>query len=869
MNAAFLLALTFGTAGAAAQDLPPIRSQLFAGQEHHFLAHPFDQQHVRLNVLVDPANRTVSGSATLHVRPLEPLRSITLMAADMEIDSIIVELADAAFPVDFRFGSADSLIIDLTQRPTVVPRNARDVDETTTDTSESALSDTTLTPRAGLPGEDSQDHPPVEDSFAVTTYYRAQPTAGLYFVPPYDDEPARTVQIWSQGEPELHHHWFPIYDRPGDKLTSELIVTIDSTYTVVSNGALEAQWSNGDGTRTFHYVQNQPHAPYLITLAADDFVVSRDHVVLPEGRRVPMANWSVPHRALDVDRTLGGTSDMMLFFSEVLGVSYPWMKYDQVFVRDFHWGGMENTGATTLTDRVLVDDRAQLDYNPDRLVAHELAHQWFGNLVTPNHWSHIWLNEGFATFMAARYLEYSRGREAYLLQLQRSQTGYFTEARHYVRPLVWNRWVDPINMFDRHSFDKGALVLHMLRSLVGDDVFSEILETYLERHAYGSVETADLQRVVEEVTGHAYDGFFDQWVFRAGHPVIDLTYQYDPDARVTRVSVRQVQQGDLVPSAFSFPLTLEVQTLAGATRHDVTVSQRTHEFSLESAMPPRFVLPDPDFQLLAAFHVDQPASAWIAQLRSALEPVSRIHAARALAHFVDEPALLVGLRTAFAAERVPQVRTEIVKIFGLLPESQAREQAILAATGDAAATVRLEAVRALAGLTGSQAAIERALEAAHSDPSYSTQAAAVVTLARLGAPNALDVIRSALITPSFREVVRRAAFDALPYVDLPAQESLRLASAYGAPGQPTEARTGAIRYLGYLAQRHERALELLLDFVDDDSYRVRQSVVDALGTIPSPSAYDALQTRMAYEPEARLRQRIFEIIQRWTQAHES
>src|SRR5690606_27661754 len=328
-----------------------------------------------------------------------------------------------------------------------------------------------------------------------------------------------------------------------------------------------------------------------------------------------------------------------------------WSKYDQVFVRDFMWGGMENTGISTLTSRALIDERAALDYNPDNLVAHELAHQWFGDLVTARDWSEVWLQEAFASHLAAMDLEQTRGHEAYLLYLERRLGYYVRESADYMRPLVWNGWVSPIDVFDRHAYDKGNWVLHMLRQQLGDELFATVMKGFLSRYAFDSYTTRDFQSVVEEISGRSFSTFFDQWVYSAGHPKVSIRYTHNPEAGKLRVLITQVQSGELVPQAFQFPLTLEIQTLGGAQRHEVQITQREHDYTFDVGMPPRYVLPDPDVQLLAEFEDEQSAAAWVAQLRHALEPVSRQRAARALARFVNEPALLVGLRGALEVEQ--------------------------------------------------------------------------------------------------------------------------------------------------------------------------------------------------------------------------
>ncbi|HEX7072234.1 MAG TPA: HEAT repeat domain-containing protein, partial [Rhodothermales bacterium] len=288
-----------------------------------------------------------------------------------------------------------------------------------------------------------------------------------------------------------------------------------------------------------------------------------------------------------------------------------------------------------------------------------------------------------------------------------------------------------------------------------------------------------------------------------------------------------------------------------------------HDYTFELDMPPRFVLPNPDFTVMAEFRVDQPASAWVAQLRYALEPASRVLAARALRAFTSDPALLVGLKNAFDVERHHAVRREIVGTMRFLPNDSAKERALLDASRDDHAAVRENAVAALSDLGGSQSVADRLFELAQNDPSYRVQSQAVVALARIGAPTAVDVFRSALITPSFREYVRRAAFQALTYLELPANEEYRIANEHSRPGQPTEVRSAAIRHLGVLAADQRRALDRLIALANDATYDVRRAVIAALETVEDPRAVEALEARLTEEPEPKLRELLRETVQKW------
>jgi len=354
-------------------------------------------------------------------------------------------------------------------------------------------------------GEDKLRVNPQGSEIAIR--YAAKPEKGMYFLEPDEGYPGRPRQIWTQGQAEDTRYWLPSFDFPNQKLTTELIATVPSGLTVVSNGELVSQRAG-----RWHFRQDVPHPAYLMTFAAGEFSEIRD-----EWRGVPVQYFVQPGREDDGRRAFENTPAMMDFFSEATGVRYPYAKYAQVAVADFVYGGMENTSATTQTDRTLHDARAHLDFSSDPLVSHELAHQWFGDLVTCRDWGHAWLNEGFATYFECLWREHHLGYDEFLYDVFGLLQSYLGEERErYRRPIVTNTYGDPSDLFDRHLYEKGGLVLHMLRRGLGEEAWRASLKHYLERHRGGNVTTPDFQRAIEDVTGRNLEGFFQQWVWAPG-----------------------------------------------------------------------------------------------------------------------------------------------------------------------------------------------------------------------------------------------------------------------------------------------------------------------------------------------------------------
>src|SRR5688572_16126141 len=453
-----------------------------------------DVKHIRLEVALDFKAKSVRGTATHAFVPiLGNVESLELDCVDIAVKRVRMK----GRPRPLSFTNADGTLSVKFPRPLAAGRTAE-----------------------------------------ISIEYSATPRRGLYFCGPDADYPARRVEAWTQGQDQDSRHWFPCFDYPNQKATTEVIATVPASMTALSNGRLVGKSVNRTkGTATFHWRQGIRHVSYLVTLVAGDYEAIRYR-----WRKVPMTVWAPRGMAADARRACDRTPRMMEFLSRFTGRPYPYEKYDQVFVQDFIFGGMENTTATTLTDTALLDRRIVLDHNMDSLVAHELAHQWFGDLLTCRDWSHAWLNEGFATYFDALYREHDLGRDEYLMNVLALRDNYFSEdGGHYRRAIVNKRYRDPVELFDRHLYEKGALVLHMLRNLLGDDLFRRSIRRYVATHAEGSVETVDLRRAVEAETGLNLEYFFDQWVFKAGHPDIKATFAWDEKRSTAVVSVKQVQ----------------------------------------------------------------------------------------------------------------------------------------------------------------------------------------------------------------------------------------------------------------------------------------------------------------------------------------
>ncbi|MGE0787058.1 MAG: M1 family aminopeptidase [Sandaracinaceae bacterium] len=546
----------------------------------------------------------------------------------------------------------------------------------------------------------------------VRVRYRAFPQRGLYFTAPDASRPDRPRQVWSQCQDQDGRHWFPCQDHPGQRMLTDLKVEVPKGWFALSNGVLAERADTAAGTR-FHWVQADPHPAYLVTLAAGEFDEAHDDLDgLPLSYYVPKGKGSM------IERSFGRTKEMVRAFSQRLATPFPWDKYAQVVVADFIFGGMENTSATTLFERALVDERAALDTDVDSLIAHELAHQWFGDLVTCRDWSHAWLNEGFATYMEHVWKEHHDGPDDYLYSLEMDLDLYLSEyGGRYARPIVEKTWAAPIDIFDRHLYQKGGLVLHALREHLGEDVFFRGLRFYLERHRGGGVETRDFLRAMEDATGRSLEELFFQWTARAGHPKLAVSAEHSDGA--LRVTVRQTQ-GKTDHDLYHLRLPVTVVTAEGSRAQILDVTRREETFALACPSSPVRVIVDPRMSAPGTLKLDLSTTLLINQLHDAEEARARWLAARALAG-KSEPRVVVALERALSTDPFFGVRAEAAGALGK-HRTDAAFAALEKGIGDGDARVR-RAVAAAHGEYRTPESADRLIAwIDRGDPSYLVEA---------------------------------------------------------------------------------------------------------------------------------------------------
>jgi len=684
----------------------------------------------------------------------------------------------------------------------------------------------------------------------LITYGVEKPNRGLYFITPTPSYPHKPLQVWTQGEDEDSRYWFPCFDYPGQLATSEVKVRVPSNLSVISNGELIHTQSEGD-TVIYHWFQSQVHPTYLMTVVVGDFGVVKDQW---NGR--PVDYYVEKGREGHARISFSKTPRMIEFFSTRFDYPYPFAKYAQICVDDFIFGGMENTSATILTDRCLLDERAILDNrSTEHLVAHELAHQWFGDLVVIKHWSHAWIKEGMATYSETLWIQEAYGADdgAYY-QLQTLRSYLAEDASRYRRPIVTHVYREPIELYDRHLYEKGACIYRLLHHELGDELFWKSIQYFVQNHAHQTVETIDLIRAIETVTGRNLLFIFDQYVFRGGHPDYRVSYSWDEENHLAKVTIHQQQAKpeNKGKDLFDLKIALEFFILNAQTLESQTFTVRVHEpeqsFYFSLPQKPEFLSLDPQNAILKTVELDYPVPLLKAQLKDDPNPVSRIFAARALAKKGGLEALK-ALQQALSSDRFWGVRAEVAQQIAEIKLDQ-NVEALGAGLRDEDSRVRRATVNALASLKTRESYEALKTIAAQGDPSYGVEADALAALGTFAdlSPNGLDpeaeilaLLRQALTERSgWNEVVRAGAIRGLSRIKT-SSTALDLLLDYCEPAIPQPLRLASIRALGTIASGQppagvDRILSYLETLSQETFFLTQVAVVIALEKIDHPRA---------------------------------
>ncbi|WP_036478327.1 M1 family metallopeptidase [Myxosarcina sp. GI1] len=802
--------------------------ELPGAKPHYNPDRPGQVNHIKLDLELDIPQKSFAGTCTITITPIRSgIEQLTLDAVDLEIESVLVDEVSQNFDYD-----GEQIKIDLSQ-------------------------------------------PTTTEAVKVAIAYKVeQPQRGLYFISPTEHYPNKPTQVWTQGEDEDSRFWFPCFDYPGQLATSEIRVRVPQEYMAVSNGELVNTETVGKD-KIYHWHQQQVHPTYLMTLAVGDFAEIKD-----KWRDIPVNYYVEKGREADGKRSMEKTPRMVEFLSKKYGYDYPYPKYAQVCVDDFIFGGMENTSTTLLTDRCLLDERAKIDnMRTESLVLHELAHQWFGDLVVIKHWSHAWIKEGMASYAEVFWTEAEYGKDdaAYYL-LNEARTYIEEDSSRYRRPIVTNVYREAIELYDRHLYEKGACVYHMIRAVLGDELFDKAIQTFVNDNAHRTVETIDLLRAIDKATGYNLSPLFDRYVFRGGHPDFKVAYSWDGDSNLACITVTQEQAKKELSGSNSELFDLKISLAFGyigdkkpkLQPFSLRIHQKEQSFYFPLDKKPDFISFDVDNNWLKTVNLQYPVTELKNQLQHDPDPISRIYAAAALTK-KGGLEIVKALGKALKSDRFWGVRVEVAKQLGKIKLDQATET-LMSGLNDADARVRRAVIEALSNFKNASCYNTIAQCLNKGDASYYTEAACARSIGGMVAGNlkekqseAISLLQQVLENRGgWNEVVRSGAIAGLSKMKT-VPEAVDIISEYTKPDVPQPLRLAAIRSLGTVStgQTPDKVGAILerLEAIAGESFFLTQvAVVSALSQMETSGAIAILNALAAQTPDGRVRRRAEEAV---------
>jgi aminopeptidase N len=815
------------TQPAQVKKLPPV---------NYVRSRNIDVKHVAIDLRFDWDKDQAYGSTVVRLAPFKDTNKISLDAASMLINSVTLANGTALkFTYDAKKEN-DNLEITLDR----VYRRGEDVSvkiDYRTSYVNTADSDT-----------------------AIGSFGR-----GLRFIKPTPNNPNKPRQIWSQGETEFNRYWFPSYDYPNDFRTSELRATVQKPFTVVSNGTLVEVKENADNTRTFHWKMDIPYTNYLTSIVVGEYAeVKQDYA------GIPIINYAYPNETKEVAATVKNLPDMVKFFSEKTGVKYPYPKYAQTFVEEFG-GGMENISATTMIEEMIHDERELLDNDSDSLQAHELAHQWFGDYVTTRAWSDIWLNESFATYFDALYHEKNKGHEDFLYNnVRNNQNQYFGSWNQGIRrPIVTKYYANKDAIFDNYAYPRGGAVLHMLRKHLGDENWWKAINHYLVSNAHQPVSTEDFRIAIEEATGESMDWFFDQWLYKMGHPIFEVTQNYDDAKKQLTLTVKQTQKIDPnneYPQVEFFQTNVDVEIDNRIERVWIK-PQAENVFTFSVPSKPNLVNFDYEGTLIKELKFDKSVDELIYQMMNDKDVLGKRWAMSELAKkartsAADKEKIMMALRNSASNDaywRIRRAAVSEIRILLVPPPTAPGADPVAAKVDDATIQLLLKAAKDQNSLTRADAIsflgatrdakyVDIYLTALN-DRSYGVIDQAALALANTKSPQAYDALTKLMSTPSWKGRTQIAALSGLAGLG----DKRAFDAGYKAATDKTllpNVRSAALTVVGATGKGDPRAYPLIFEqfkqALDANNFQGIFSGIQAIAKLGDPrgqEAFDLMKTK--------------------------
>lgn len=786
------LFISFTTLTAQTKELSKLPPEHFAPDRE------FDLINIKLDLSFNFDKKELFGTAVEKINPLrENFKTIHLNAVDMKIKDVVLNNRKLDYNYDGKI-----LTINLDK------------------------------------------HYDLKDTLTFSVNYSTVPVKGIYFVSPDSAYPNRTPQIWSQSEMEDARYWYPCHDYPDDFSTSELIATVPENWVVVSNGSLrKVETNKKNKTKTFDWAESKPHVIYLNSIVAGVYSVLKDKY-----DNVPVSYYVSPQFKNVARQNFSATPDILKFYSTITGYHYPWDKLSLACVTDFTFGGMENVSAITLTDNTLHNKNDEPQINSTGLVAHETAHQWFGDLLTCRSWAHAWLNEGFATYFTALYEEHSLGEDEFALQMQNIHNAVIFADKRERRPTVYNRYYDPVDLFSAYIYPRGASILHMLRGIMGKDLFFKAIKYYVNKYKFHNVDSHDFENAVREATGYNLNWFFDEWLYKGGHPVFDVSYEYNNFTHKLNLKVKQVQKTDDVTPVYKMPINILIQTGSGKINKKIIVDSTENNYTFNVPETPLMVNFDEGSFLLKEIHFKKSADELVFQLKNDKDAAGRIWAAQQLSENKDrssEKALIESL------EKDPfyGVRSECATSLGKFVNKES-QSALLQALNDKDMRARNAAIFSLVHFKDSKT-LNALTEIFKKSSNDYIKAACINSISAIDTINSLSLINEALKQNSHGQIIAVTALNRL--AGIAPEKAYNKAVELSQYGKPQNLRVTAIRLLAGLGTNKAGTIGLLKKYSVDPYIWARQESLRGLGRTGDKNLIPFLKNREQIETDGRLK----------------
>ena len=673
-----------------------------------------------------------------------------------------------------------------------------------------------------------------EDTAKVRLDYTANPRKGTYFIKPDETYPEKPLQAWTQGEDMDNHHWVPLYDYPNDKATFEVSLTVEKKFTALSNGELVSVKNNKDGTHTWHWHEHFPMVSYLISYVIGEFEKVEDSY-----NGIPVNYWVYEENKHEALRSFGLTTDMMKYFGNRTGIEYPYEKYDQVIIDDFMFGGMENITLTHNTDRTMFDEFAAPDVSSDGLVAHELAHQWFGDMLTTRNWAHAWLNEGFATFFSRKYRENKFGFDEGEYIRFGEINGYFGSNKKWRRSTVQHKFYESMDVFDGHIYAKGSLILNMLQDYIGDDAFWRFIQYYTKENQYKNVETPDLKKAIEETTGQNMDWFFKQWIYEPGFPEYNVTWKYNQRNKSVKLTVKQTQKNTNI---FKMPIQIQIDDKLKT----VWIEDKEMVYEVPSEKRPKMVIFNAGMRIPCKLTFHKSISEWILQLEKGPHILDRIAAANELSTKKGRRIVETALLNSAKNDPFWGVRKEAVNSFAKLKSKNYAKELMVMSEGQDN-RVRRAIWNALKNYKKDEKVSEFLQNVIETDNKYYSIADAFKALVVVDTAAARQKVDALLDTDSHTDVIRKSAITYFGSV-VTDKNYDRLKELVNYGGTTWDARSEAVKQLGEYVKSKPKTVDLFVDMLKDNDRSVRRNAVRALNKHGNRTHIGALDELLALDP---------------------